>query len=150
MVLLLMAVVSGMFFAGCGARDSVAKEEVSYAMTFCNQTEQNVSELQLRPLEDYNWTKNLLQDDLWEAGFEVPVNIDGLVPVTDGWQVKMIFENNTEQIWKDVALQDGDTLIFSLDDGTPKLTHTQNKEDADDANDVDDTASDMESEEASE
>ncbi len=128
-ILLLMVAVVGVMASGCGARRNTAKEEVSYEMKFCNQTEQNVSELHLRPVAEYKWTDNLLQDDLWENGFEVPVNIDGLVPVTDGWQVKMIFENHTEQIWKDVKLHDGDTLVFSLDDGTPKLTQT-NAQDA--------------------
>lgn len=148
-VLLLMAVWSVMLFAGCGTKNDVPKEEVSYAMIFCNETEQNVSELRLRPLADYDWTDNLLKQDLWQEGFEVPVNIDGLVPVTKGWEVKLVFEDGTEQVWKDVVLQDKDLLTFSMQDGQPQLTHAVDDTkdtDALDENDIEDDTLDTEAE----
>lgn len=121
---LLLSICACISFAAC-AKEETPKEEVDYTMTFVNQTNQDVTQLCLRPLEDYEWTDNLLQESKWENGFEVPVSLSGTVPVTEtGWQIKMVFSNNTEQIWKDVALEDGAVLTFTLDDGTPVVVNS--------------------------
>lgn len=122
----LLSICACISFAAC-AKEETPKQEVDYTMTFVNQTGQDVTQLCLRPLEDYEWTDNLLQESKWENGFEVPVSLSGTVPVTEtGWQIKMVFSNNTEQIWKDVALEDGAILTFSLDDGTPVVANASN------------------------
>lgn len=120
---ILLSICACISFAAC-SKEETPKEEVNYTMTFINETGQDVTQLCLRPLEDYEWTDNLLQESKWENGFEVPVSLSGTVPVTQtGWQIKMVFSNNTEQIWKDVALEDGALLTFSLDDGTPVVVN---------------------------
>lgn len=120
---ILLSICACFSFAAC-SKEETPKEEVNYTMTFVNETGQDVTQLCLRPLEDYEWTDNLLQESKWENGFEVPVSLSGTVPVTQtGWQIKMVFSNNTEQIWKDVALEDGALLTFSLDDGTPVVVN---------------------------
>ena len=117
LVLTLMCAVAA--FAGCG-KEEVPQQEVSYNMTFINETGEGASALKIRPTEEDDWTDNMLKESEWKNGFSVPVTLNGMVPVVEnGWQVQMTFTDGTEQVWENVVLEDGDTITFTLENGTP-------------------------------
>lgn len=121
--LFLALVCSLGILSGCG-KEPVPQQEVSYNMTFVNETGQDVSALKIRPTEEYDWTNNLLQKDIWKTGYEVPVSLNGQVPVTEnGWQVQMTFTNGSENIWEDVTLKDADKITFSMERNESIVTH---------------------------
>lgn len=123
---LMLLLVCGMLMTAACGKEAVAQQEVSYQMTFINDTGKDAAQLQIRPTEDYDWTDNLLKEAFWQNGYEVPVSLSGTVPVTDaGWQVRMVFADGTEQIWDAVALQDGSTMTFSLENGEGAVTYAQ-------------------------
>lgn len=134
LVLTLMCAVAA--FAGCG-KEEVPQQEVSYNMTFINETGEGASALKIRPTEEDDWTDNMLQEAEWKNGFSVPVTLNGMVPIVEnGWQVQMTFTNGTEQVWENVVLEDGDTITFTLEDGTPAVTHMPAEELAGDDEDA--------------
>lgn len=136
--------------SGCG-KESVPQQEVSYNMTFVNETGQDVSALKIRPTEDYDWTNNLLQKDIWKTGYEVPVSLNGQVPITEnGWQVQMTFTNGSENIWEDVTLKDADKITFTMESGQSLVTYmdtvaiqTETQEDMIMQNEADTEANDI-------
>lgn len=134
LVLTLMCAVAA--FAGCG-KEEVPQQEVSYNMTFINETGEGASALKIRPTEDDDWTDNMLKESEWKNGFSVPVTLNGMVPVVEnGWQVQMTFTDGTEQVWENVVLEDGDTITFTLEDGTPSVTHMPAEDMTSDTEDV--------------
>lgn len=134
LVLTLMCAVAA--FVGCG-KEEVPQQEVSYNMTFINETGEGASALKIRPTEDDDWTDNMLQESEWKNGFSVPVTLNGLVPIVEnGWQVQMTFTDGTEQVWENVVLEDGDTITFTLEDGTPSVTHMPAEDVTNDTEDV--------------
>lgn len=134
LVLTLMCAVAA--FAGCG-KEEVPQQEVSYNMTFVNETGEGASALKIRPTEKDDWTENMLKESEWKNGFSVPVTLNGMVPVVeDGWQVQMTFTDGTEQIWENVVLEDGDTITFTLEDGVASVTHMTDEEPVEKAEDT--------------
>lgn len=134
LVLTLMCAVAA--FAGCG-KEEVPQQEVSYNMTFINETGEGASALKIRPTEEDDWTDNMLKESEWKNGFSVPVTLNGMVPVVEnGWQVQMTFTDGTEQVWENVVLEDSDTITFTLEDGTPSVTHMPAEDVTNDAEDV--------------
>ncbi|MEI3523502.1 MAG: hypothetical protein V8Q36_04855 [Anaerotignum sp.] len=66
----------------------------------------------------------MLKESEWKNGFSVPVTLNGMVPVVEnGWQVQMTFTDGSEQVWENVVLEDGDTITFTLENGTLRDTH---------------------------
>ena len=79
----------------------------------------------------------MLKESEWKNGFSVPVTLNGMVPVVEnGWQVQMTFTDGTEQIWDNVVLEDGDTITFTLENGTPSVTHMPAEDMTSDTEDV--------------
>ncbi len=129
-------------FSACG-KEKLPQQEVDYTMTFINETGQDVSTLKIRPTEEYNWTNNLLQKDVWKTGYEVPVSLNGQVPVVeDGWQVQMTFSDGTENVWENVTLKDGDKITFTQENGDNVVTHGETLSMEDDV--IEDTMSETE------
>lgn len=125
LALCLALVCSLGLFSACG-KEKLPQQEVAYNMTFINETGQDVSTLKIRPTEDYEWTNNLLQKDTWKTGYEVPVSLNGQVPVVeDGWQVQMTFTNGTENVWDNVTLKDADKITFTQENGNNVVSHAE-------------------------
>ena len=125
LALCLALVCSLGLFSACG-KEKLPQQEVDYNMTFINETGQDVSTLKIRPTEDYNWTNNLLQKDTWKTGYEVPVSLNGQVPVVeDGWQVQMTFSDGSENVWENVTLKDADKITFTQENGENVVTHAE-------------------------
>lgn len=80
LVLTLMCAVAA--FAGCG-KEEVPQQEVSYNMTFINETGEGASALKIRPTDEDDWTDNMLKESEWKNGFSVPVTLNGMVPVVE-------------------------------------------------------------------
>lgn len=116
--LCLMMVGCLLGFSACGGSDTETEEvEISYSMTFVNDTGHDITSLQLRPTEEYDWTDNMLSEDVWQNGYEVPVSLSGMAPVTEsGWQIKVVFDEGVEHIWENVELSDGAAINFTLEE----------------------------------
>lgn len=116
--LCLMMVGCLLGFSACGGSEPETEEvEISYSMTFVNDTGHDITSLQLRPTEEYDWTDNMLSEEVWQSGYEVPVSLTGMAPVTEnGWQIKVVFAEGVEHIWENVELGDGVAINFALED----------------------------------
>lgn len=116
--LCLMMVCSLFGFSACGSSEPETEEvEISYSMTFVNDTGHDITSLQVRPTEEYDWTDNMLTEDVWQSGYEVPVSLSGMAPVTEnGWQIKVVFAEGVEHIWENVELGDGVAINFALEE----------------------------------
>lgn len=113
----LMMLFCMMGFSACGAKDAAEEVEISYTMTFINETGHDITSLQLRPTADYDWTENMLSEDVWQDGYEVPVSLSGKVPVTEsGWEVKVTFAEGAEHTWENITMEDGAEITFALDE----------------------------------
>lgn len=138
-VLGVLAACACLFVTGCG-NAAEPLPEVSKTISFTNETGKNVTQLRLRPNAEAVWEKNVLSDTLWEANYAMDVNLDGEVPESDEWQISMTFEDNAEVVWENVSLNDGQGLLFSLDEiGRPVVTiDTTAVEDGDSGTDAGD------------
>lgn len=100
----------------CGGEE-VPTEEADYSMVFENQTGRDVSKLEIRPSEDADWSEITLSDGAWKNSYEMPVTLQGQLPVTEnGWQVQMTFADGSD-IWEGVHFDDGVTFTFTLEEG---------------------------------
>lgn len=109
---------------GCGDDQQDQPQQAAETVTvdFINQTGEDVGILRIRPTEEYDWSDNLLQEEVWKDNFEVPITVNGVLPdAGDGWQVQMLFLDGAEEIWQDVVLQDGTTATFSYANGLPAV-----------------------------
>lgn len=118
---MVMAVLCAVAFTACSNKGPVETKEVSYELTFSNDTGKDISQLCLRPaVDNYRWTENLLQEELWKDGYEVPIELTGSVPVTeDGWEVKVTFvgdkeDEKQEHVWKDVQIANNAKISFTM------------------------------------
>lgn len=119
-------ILSSMLLAltGCGDDQQEQPEQAAETVTvdFINQTGEDVGILRIRPTEEYDWSDNLLQEEVWKDNYEVPITVNGVLPdAGDGWQVQMLFLDGAEEIWQDVVLQDGTTATFSYANGLPSV-----------------------------
>ena len=113
-VTMMLAVVCTM--TACGGKE-VEKQEVDYDMTFENQTGIAAEKLEIRYAEDAEWAEIALTDGEWKSGYEMPVSMEGLMPVAeDGWQVQMTFEGDIQKVWEGVNFADDVILTFSLNE----------------------------------
>lgn len=119
------AVLTGMVFGitACGEDEKEPMEEkASITVDFINQTGEDVGILRIRPAEDYDWSENLLQEEVWKQNYEMPVSLSGVLPeMEDGWQVQMKFLDGSEETWQSVALEDSTTATFSFENGSPEV-----------------------------
>jgi hypothetical protein len=100
----------------CGGKE-VEKQDVDYDMTFENQTGITAEKLEIRYAEDADWAEIALTDGEWKSGYEMPVSMEGLMPVAeDGWQVQMTFEGDIQKVWEGVNFADDVILTFSLNE----------------------------------
>ncbi|WP_304507077.1 hypothetical protein [Anaerotignum sp.] len=106
---------------------SEAKEEPmgqgkNVSVEFINQTGEDVGILRVRPDEEYDWSENLLQEEVWKQNYKMPVSLSGELPkAEDGWQVEMKFLDGTEDIWQGVVLEDNTTAVFSYENELPVI-----------------------------
>ena len=113
---LFLAAFAAVGMTACGGKE-VEKQEVDYDMTFENQTGITVEKLEIRYAEDADWAEIALTDGEWKSGYEMPVSMEGLMPVAeDGWQVQMTFEGDIQKIWEGVNFADDVILTFSLNE----------------------------------
>ncbi|WP_313526618.1 hypothetical protein [Anaerotignum sp.] len=120
------AVLVGMAFgvSACGneEKQKPANETASVTVDFINQTGEDVGILRIRPAEDYDWSENLLQEEVWKQNYEMPVSLSGVLPeAEEGWQVQMKFLDGSEETWDGVAIENNTTAVFSLNDGMPNV-----------------------------
>ncbi len=120
------AVLVGMAFgvSACGneEKQEPANETASVTVDFINQTGEDVGILRIRPAEDYDWSENLLQEEVWKQNYEMPVSLSGVLPeAEEGWQVQMKFLDGSEETWDGVAIENNTTAVFSLNDGMPNV-----------------------------
>lgn len=118
---LLVSLVFGV--TACGEDEKQPTiEKASVTVDFINQTGEDVGILRIRPAEEYDWSENLLQEEVWKQNYEMPVSLSGELPeAEDGWQVQMKFLDGSEETWQGVALDDSTTAVFSLEDGLPNV-----------------------------
>ena len=113
---LFLAAIAAVGMTACGGKE-VEKQEVDYDMTFENQTGITVEKLEIRYAEDADWAEIALTDGEWKSGYEMPVSMEGLMPVAeDGWQVQMTFEGDIQKVWEGVEFADDVILTFALDE----------------------------------
>ena len=111
---LFLAAFAAVGMTACGGKE-VEKQEVDYDMTFENQTGITAEKLEIRYAEDADWAEIALTDGEWKSGYEMPVSMEGLMPVAeDGWQVQMTFEGDIQKVWEGVEFADDVVLTFSL------------------------------------
>lgn len=147
--LCLMMICCLLGFSACGSSEPETEEqEISYSMTFVNDTGHDITSLQVRPTEDYDWTDNMLTEDVWQSGYEVPVSLSGMAPVTEnGWQIKVVFAEGVEHIWENVELSDGASINFALedsDDSAQENADDSQTEEGTETSEQNDTATDAE------
>lgn len=105
------------FLSACGAEATVPTQDVDYSMTFANQTGRNVSRLEIRPSEEAEWSEITLTENEWKNSFEMPVSMQGQIPVAeDGWQVQMTFASDDMAVWDGIVFADAQTITFSVDE----------------------------------
>jgi len=111
---LLLAAAAVMGMTACGGGE-VEKQEVDYDMMFENQTGITAEKLEIRYAEDADWSEIALTDGEWKSGYQMPVSMEGLMPVAeDGWQVQMTFDGDIQKVWEGVEFTDDAVLTFSL------------------------------------
>ena len=115
-----LAAFAAVGVTACGGEE-VATQEVDYDMTFENQTGIDVSKLEIRYAEDAEWMEIALEGGKWESSYEIPVSMQGQMPVAEnGWQVQMTFaDGELQKIWDGVEFDDDIILAFSLDGTDP-------------------------------
>ena len=112
-----MAAVLACGLSACGTAEAVPTEEADYSMIFANQTGRNVSRLEIRPSEEADWSEITLTENEWKNSFEIPVSLQGQIPVAeDGWQVQMTFAGNDAAVWDGITFADAQTITFSVDE----------------------------------
>lgn len=118
--LIVLAALLALGMTACG-KEETPTTEVDYDMTFANETGIDVEKLEIRYADDAEWSAIALTGGIWENGYEIPVSMQGQMPVAeDGWQVQMTFadgEIQEEKIWEGIAFADDTTFVFSLKDG---------------------------------
>ena len=120
LVALFLAVFAAVGMTACGGK--VETQEVDYDMTFENQTGIDVSKLEIRYADDADWSEITLAEDVWENGYQIPVSMEGQMPVAeDGWDVQMTFDGDIEKVWEGVEFGDDIILAFSLDGAEPTV-----------------------------
>ena len=117
---LLLTFVAAVGMTACGGKE-VEKQEVDYDMMFENQTGITAEKLEIRYAEDADWSEISLTDGEWKSGYQMPVSMEGLMPVAEnGWQVQMTFaDSDIQKIWEGVEFADDIILDFSLDGSDP-------------------------------
>ena len=114
MFMLFLAVSAAFGMTACGGKE-VEKQEVDYDMMFENQTGITAEKLEIRYAEDADWAEIALADGEWKSGYQMPVSMEGLMPVAeDGWQVQMTFDGDIQKVWEGVEFADDTVLTFSL------------------------------------
>ncbi len=146
---MVMAVLCVAMLAGCQSKEPVETKDVSYELTFRNDTGVDISTLCLRPaVDNYKWTANLLQEEVWKNGNDVPIELTGKIPVTDkGWEVKVTFANgedkDAEHIWEGVQIADDAEISFTMKDAAT-LADDKPDEENDTKEDIEDEIEDIE------
>lgn len=114
---LLLAVFAAVGMTACGG-SKVETQEVDYDMTFENQTGIDVEKLEIRYAEDADWSEITLADGIWQNSYQVPVSMEGQMPVAEnGWQVQMTFNGDIQKVWDGVEFGDDIILAFKLNGG---------------------------------
>ena len=118
LVALFLTMFAAVGMTACGGK--VETQEVDYDMTFENQTGIDVSKLEIRYADDADWSEITLAGDVWENGYQIPVSMQGQMPVAeDGWDVQMTFDGDIQKVWEGVEFGDDIILAFSLDGADP-------------------------------
>ena len=118
---LLLAAFAAVGMTACGGKE-VETQEVDYDMTFENQTGIDVSKLEIRYAEDADWMEITLEDSEWKNSYQIPVSMQGQMPVAEnGWDVQMTFDGDVQKVWDGVEFGDDIILAFSLDGGAPEV-----------------------------
>ena len=121
---LLLAFAAAFGMTACGGKE-VEKQEVDYDMMFENQTGITAEKLEIRYAEDADWSEIALTDGEWKSGYQMPVSMEGLMPVAEnGWQVLMTFGNDIQKVWNGVEFQDEVILTFSLTEDMEPVVET--------------------------
>ena len=122
---LLLALAAALGMTACGGKE-VEKQEVDYDMMFENQTGITAEKLEIRYAEDADWSEISLTDGEWKSGYQMPVSMEGLMPVAEnGWQVQMTFGNDIQKVWDGVEFQDEVVLTFSLTEDMEPVAETK-------------------------
>ena len=120
LVALFLTMFAAVGMTACGGK--VETQEVDYDMTFENQTGIDVSKLEIRYADDADWSEITLAGDVWENGYQIPVSMQGQMPVAeDGWDVQMTFDGDIQKVWEGVEFGDDIILAFSLDGAEPAV-----------------------------
>lgn len=115
--------------SACGENQDATTVDETITVNFINQTGEDVGILKIRPAEDYDWSENLLEEEVWKQNYEMPVSLNGVLPETEeGWQVQMKFLDGTEEIWQGVAIQNNATAVFSYENEVPSVEIEQVEE----------------------
>lgn len=117
---------------GCSQKNTetqgVQTKEVDQTINFENQTGQTIGVLCIRPNDQYDWSENLIVDAALKNNFEMPIYLNGSVPVVEGgWEVRTVFLDETEMIWDNVSLEDNTTVIFHINNGESSVEVVKNE-----------------------
>lgn len=119
-MVMLMGIALGV--SACGENQEATTADETITVNFINQTGEDVGILKIRPAEEYDWSENLLEEEVWKQNYEMPVSLNGVLPETEeGWQVQMKFLDGTEEIWQGVAIQNNATAVFSYENEVPSV-----------------------------
>ena len=121
---LLLVVSAAVGMTACGGK--VETQEVDYDMTFENQTGIDVEKLEIRYAKDADWSEIALTDGIWENSYQIPVSMEGQMPVAEnGWEVQMTFaDTDIQKTWEGVEF--GDDIIFAFSmNGTETVVETR-------------------------
>ena len=81
-----------------------------------NDMGHNLSGLWIRATEDDQWTEIVLENNIWQTGYLIPVKVEAeSIPTPEnGWQVKVEFaDDNTTHIFENVLLNTKSSIILT-------------------------------------
>jgi len=89
----------------------VVMENLSFNLG--NDIGRNIISLQIKPEENTQWTEIALEK-IWASGYMIPVTLTAEeLPDDAQWEINIVFDDETEETFKDVIITDGAELILT-------------------------------------
>lgn len=99
-----------------GIADEDAPEMQTLTVEIGNDMGHDLSALWIRATEEDLWTEIVLENNIWQSGYLIPVQLEAEnIPTPEnGWQVKVEFaDDNTTHIFENVLLNKNSSIILT-------------------------------------
>ena len=96
------------------AEEEPAEESISFSIG--NDIGRNIVALQIKPEENTQWTDVALEK-IWASGYMIPVTLTSEeLPDDAEWEINVVFDDESEETFKDVIISEGADLILTPDE----------------------------------